>query len=52
MRSLVYAAVEKFNGTVLGPAYRSLGRKIYAFGSRLEGEHLEEDRLVPSLRKV
>lgn len=52
MRSLVFSLLEKLNATVVGPAYKQYGRKLYEYGTKIEGPTVSEDRLVPSLRKV
>lgn len=39
---------EKFTG----PLLRNFGRKLYAVGTKIEGEFASEDRIVPSLRNL
>lgn len=39
-----YEFWEKLNLTVIGPIYRSLGKSLYAFGARMQGELYSDDR--------
>lgn len=40
----VFDLYQKFSLTVLGPFYRSLGRKLYQMGANLQGNLYSDDR--------
>lgn len=52
MRGLIFEAINSLKEKVTGPMYRTLGKKLYVVGTKLEGDNASEDRFVPSLRRL
>lgn len=52
MRGAIFEALNTITENFVGPLYRRIGRSLYVSGTKLEGEHVSEDRLVPSLRNL
>ncbi len=52
MRGLLFDTITKAREKVVAPVLRSLGKSLYAVGTKIEGENASEDRIVPSLRNL
>lgn len=52
MRVVIFEILNNFRETIVGPAMRNIGKRLYTVGNQIEGEQLSEDRVTPSLRKL
>lgn len=52
MRVVLYEFLNNISQNIIGPSLRTAGKKLYEIGNKVEGEHLNEDRLTPSLRRL
>lgn len=52
VKSILFYKLETFSARVLAPILRSTGQKIYKRALLFQGDLVNEDRLVPSLRCI